>query len=128
MSSPKVRLAGLRAGLHVFKSLSWRLCDRGSYLLNHCKNKLPGSCLLVSAFTPSLPEQGGAACPSVIAVGLEASPGKGSWLPPCPSLFLYLLSLLKTVCSPPEKKEEQHRVITGCSYGGRLRGVKGGSG
>lgn len=86
-SSPKVRRAGLQTVLHVFNSLSWRLCDWGYVLLNHHKKKLPSSCLSVSAFTPSLPEQGAAACPSVIATG-----GGHSSLPaPLPSFasFLY---------------------------------------
>lgn len=112
-SSPKLRWAGLQTVLRVFKSLSWRLCDWGYLLLNHCKKKLSGSCLLVSAFTPSLPEQGSAACPSDITIGLGASSGDGPQLPPCPSPFLCLLSLLKTVCCPPEKKQSNIELLLG---------------
>lgn len=38
-SSPKVRRAALQTVLHVFNSLSWRLCDWGYVLLNHHKKK-----------------------------------------------------------------------------------------
>lgn len=112
MLSPKVRWAHLQIVLHVFKSLSWRFCDWGYLSLNHCK-KLSSSCLLVTAFTPSLPEQGAAACPYVIATWLGANPGDGPQLPPCPSPFLCLISLLETVCSSPEKVQSSTELLLG---------------
>lgn len=106
-SSPKVRRAALQTVLHVFNSLSWRLCDWGYVLLNHHKKKITKQLPFGLCLHPISPRARGCCLP------LPHSHWGWPQLPPHPSPFFCLFSLLKTVRFLPEKKGSSTELLVG---------------
>lgn len=125
-SSTKVRRTDLEIVLHVFKSLSWTLCDWGYILLNHCK-KNPYQAAAFWCLPSSHLSQSKSVCCLPLCHSHWAGSKSWGWAPsPSLLLFLTLTPFCIEICVLLSiKAAEQHRALTGCCYSGKFRGLRG---